>query len=269
MMKELNLKEIQQACLETFFKLDEICRKLNIHYYMAFGTLIGTIRHKGFIPWDDDIDVMMLRKDYEILKNYMESNSEDLKPFKLCTRKNTKNYSPSIPRFVDTSYIFESSYSYEKKFDLGSFVDIYILDYCGDSFEHGKEFGKFIRKWDKRYMIYLNADNGKRNLKFFVRCLLHAYLRLKWGKDYNFDLELQKYNSKLHNENDKFVGVLYDCDPMPKKLFENPPEADFEGHKVFIPNNYDEVLNLTHKNYMQLPPEEERIPHHNYKIFHK
>ena len=67
-MQELNLKEIQKACLDTFLRLDEICRSLNIHYYMAFGTLIGVVRHKGFIPWDDDIDVMMLRKDYEILK---------------------------------------------------------------------------------------------------------------------------------------------------------------------------------------------------------
>lgn len=268
-MKELNLQEIQQACFSTFLKLDEICRKLNIHYYMAFGTLIGAIRHKGFIPWDDDIDVMMLRNDYEILKEYMETHQEELKPFKLCTRKNTVNYSPSIPRFVDTSYIFESSYSYEKKFVLGAFVDIYILDYCGNSFENGKEFGKKIRNWDKKYMIYLNPDNGKRNIKFFIRCLLSIFLNILWGKNYDFDSELMKYNSKFHNENDKFVGVLYDCDPMDKTLFLNPPEVDFEGHKVYIPNNYDSVLNLTHKGYMTLPPENERVPHHNYKIYTK
>lgn len=266
-MKELHLKQIQQACLATFLKLDEICRKLNIHYYMAFGTLIGVVRHKGFIPWDDDIDVMMLRKDYETLREYMETHENELKPFRICARKNTKNYSPSIPRFVDTSYIFESSYPYEKKFELGAFVDIYILDYCGNSFAHGKTFGKQIRKWDKRYMIYLNPDNGKRNIKYFIRCILCALLHLKWGKNYDFDARMQKYNAKIHSENDEYVGVLYDCDPMKKTWFENPPEADFEGHKVFIPHNYDEVLNLTHKGYMQLPPESERSPHHNYKMY--
>ncbi len=266
-MQELNLKEIQKACLDTFLRLDEICRSLNIHYYMAFGTLIGVVRHKGFIPWDDDIDVMMLRKDYEILKAYVESHENDLKPFKICTRKNTTNYSPSIPRFVDTSYTFESSYSYEKKFILGAFVDIYILDYCGNSFVHGKQFGKKIRAWDKRYMIYLNPDNGKRNIKYFVRCLLSAFLRLKWGKNYDFDSAVQKYNSKYHSQNDEYVGLLYDCDPMEKSWFENPPELDFEGHKVYVPNCYDKVLNLTHKGYMTLPPEKDRVPHHNYKMY--
>jgi len=268
-MKELNLTEIQKACFETFLKLDEICKKLNIHYYMAFGTLIGVVRHKGFIPWDDDIDVMMLRKDYEILKDYMEANVNELKPFKICTRKNTKNYSPSIPRFVDSSYIFESSYSYEKKFDLGAFVDIYVLDYCGNSFEHGKNFGKKIRKWDKRYMIYLNPDNGKRNIKYFARCILSLILRIKWGKNYDFDSALKIFNTKYHSEKDEYVGVLYDCDPMKKSCFDNPPETDFEGHKVYIPNNFDDILNLTHKGYMQLPPESERVPHHNYKIYKK
>ena len=95
------------------------------------------------------------------------------------------------------------------------------------------------------------------------------FLNILWGKNYDFDSELMKYNSKFHNENDKFVGVLYDCDPMDKTLFLNPPEVDFEGHKVYIPNNYDSVLNLTHKGYMTLPPENERVPHHNYKIYTK
>ena len=266
-MKELNLKEIQASCLTTFLKLDELCRKLNIKYFMAFGTLIGTVRHHGFIPWDDDIDVMMLRTDYEVLKDYCESNFNELNNYKLCTRENTKNYSPSIPRFVNTKYKFESSYAYEKKFELGAFVDIYILDSCGNTFEEGKKFGKKIRKWDTKYMIYLNPNNGKNNVKCYIRYIISFWLRLIWGKNYNFDKKLNEFNSKVHSQNDKFVGVLYDCDPMRRELFINPPEADLEGHKVFIPNNYDEVLNLTHKNYMTLPPESERIPHHNYKLY--
>ena len=76
-MRELNLQEIQQASFQTFLKLDSLCRKLNLHYFLAYGTLIGAIRHNGFIPWDDDIDVMMLRPDLIKLAHYLDEHLEE------------------------------------------------------------------------------------------------------------------------------------------------------------------------------------------------
>ncbi|MBD5436403.1 MAG: LicD family protein [Treponema sp.] len=267
MMHELTLQEIQQESLKVLLKLDALCRKLNIRYFLAFGTLIGAIRHNGFIPWDDDIDVMMPRQDYQILKEYMEAHAEEVKPFKICDRANTKNYSCSIPRFVNTDFIFRTLNPGEKQFDLGVFVDIYPLDNCGNNVLEGKRLGKKVRMLDLLYIIYINPDNGRKGLKSLLRHIISVFLGLLWSRHFAFDAKLAKYVSKRTSDNDKFIGVLYDCDPMERTLFETPVERLFEGHALYIPKDYDFVLNLTHKGYMQLPPESERVSHHGYLIF--
>lgn len=265
-MEELSLKEIQKETLETFKVLDSICRKNNLHYYLAFGTLIGAVRHNGIIPWDDDIDIMMMRDDFNKLAEYVQNHQEELKHYRICTRKNTRNYSPSIPRFVNTDFIFESSYSYEKKFEQGVFVDIYPLDNCGNSFDYGKNLGAKIRKLDKKFMIKLNPDNGKKGLKGLARKAYSAFLNIT---RFDFEREVKKITDRNTSPEDKYVGVLYDCDPMEKSVLSHITEHQFEDMKAYIPEDFDSILNLTHKGYMTLPPESERVPHHNYKIFRK
>ncbi|MCI6672737.1 MAG: LicD family protein [Spirochaetaceae bacterium] len=267
-MRELNLQEIQQASFQTFLKLDSLCRKLNLHYFLAYGTLIGAIRHNGFIPWDDDIDVMMLRPDLIKLAHYLDEHLEEETPFRLCTRENTKHYNCSIPRFVDNSYRFISNYPYEKPFELGAFVDIYPLDPCGNSVETGKLLGKKIRRWNKLFMIYLNPNNGKKNLICCVRYLVSFFMHVVWGFHYDYDAHVQRYINAHTKPNDTYVGVLYDCDPIRKDALLPATEHLFEGHQAFIPKDYDEVLNLTHKGYMTLPPEKDRAPHHQYSLYH-
>ncbi|MCM1320685.1 MAG: LicD family protein [Bacteroides sp.] len=266
-MQELTLQEIQQESLKVLLKLDALCRKLDIRYFLAYGTLIGAIRHNGFIPWDDDIDVMMPRKDYEILKRYMVEHSEEMKPFKICDRTNTKNYSCSLPRFVNTDFIFRTRNPGEKNFELGVFVDIYPLDNCGNSFSEGKKLGKKIRMFDKLYIIYINPDNGKKGLKSLFRRIVSAFLKIIWRKHFDFDSRVASYISKRTSDDDTFIGVLFDCDPIERSKAEQLEEHLFEGHAVYIPKEYDSILNLTHKGYMQLPPESERVPHHGYSIY--
>ena len=266
-MHELTLHEIQQESLKVLLKLDALCRALNIRYFLAFGTLIGAIRHNGFIPWDDDIDVMMLRKDYQILKNYMDAHADEMRPFRICDRANTKNYSASIPRFVNTDFTFRTRNPGEKQFNLGVFVDIYPLDNCGNSVSEGKMLGKKVRLLDKLYIIYINPSNGRKDAKNLVRHIISAVLKLLWGKHFDFDTKLTTYITKKTSDNDNYIGVLYDCDPMKRTQFEKPIEHLFEGYTVFIPEDYDSILNLTHKGYMRLPPESERVPHHSYSIY--
>lgn len=78
-MQLISMKEVQKGSLEILKKIDEICNQLNLKYYLAYGTLIGAIRHKGFIPWDDDVDIMMPRKDYDSLVQYFIDHKEELK----------------------------------------------------------------------------------------------------------------------------------------------------------------------------------------------
>ena len=84
-MKELTLRDIQHRELVNLECLNKICKQQGLTYFLAYGTLIGAIRHHGFIPWDDDTDVWMPSKDYMALLDYFKENNEKLKPFKICT----------------------------------------------------------------------------------------------------------------------------------------------------------------------------------------
>lgn len=272
-MQELTLKEIQQETLKSLKKLDEICAELNINYFLAYGTLIGAIRHNGFIPWDDDIDVMFLRKDLDKLINYFESHKGEFASLKICTRKNTKNYTASIPRLVNTDFVYESDYSYEKPYELGTFIDLYPLDNGTDSGEKCHKLGEKVRKLNKLYIIYINPDNGKKGIKKIVRYITSALLHLIWGKSFDFDAQISKILKKQTSDSDKYVSVLYDrtknsyCDAFPREYFTETVKHKFEDFEASIPKDYDTILKNLYGEYMSLPPEKDRISHHNYKIY--
>ena len=81
-MKELTLREIQLVQFDVLKRLRDLCDQLNIKFYIMYGTLLGAVRHKGFIPWDDDIDVVMYREDFEVLVDYCNKHMANLHPFR-------------------------------------------------------------------------------------------------------------------------------------------------------------------------------------------
>lgn len=93
---ELTIEDIHSVTLKLVEKLIQICDDVGVNYYVAYGSLIGVVRHKGFIPWDDDFDVVMLRDDYETFCDYCMRHQDDMKPYKLFTRKNEENYPYNI-----------------------------------------------------------------------------------------------------------------------------------------------------------------------------
>lgn len=275
-MHELTLHEIQQESLKVLLKLDALCRELNIRYFLAFGTLIGAIRHNGFIPWDDDIDVMMLRKDYQILKNYMDAHADEMRPFRICDRANTKNYSASIPRFVNTDFTFRTRNPGEKQFTLGVFVDIYPLDFYGKSEKVARRLKRRTMFLDRLYIISINPSNGKKSVKNLMRILASgiakAYLSLHNIKKIGMDTYLYNLIQKRTSESDPLIGVVAGDTSggyfsLPSDFFNGVIEHEFEGHPLMIPARYDEYLKKYYGDYMKIPPESERVPHHSYSIY--
>lgn len=263
---ELTLKEIQMNSLNILKKIKEICEKEKIIYFLGYGTLLGAIRHNGFIPWDDDIDIMMPRSDYEKFIKYCMKNNE-LGYFSLKHYLTSKEYIYPIARFCDTRYRIE--YKNTKEYDLGLFVDIYPLDGI-DLNDH-----KFIKKlrW-KQFLIGLTGivkyEPSKMKIKNLMKYPLFLITRfLKMNnilKDMDESSMKYDYNKMIDVECVVWGMKYY---KTPKKLFEKFKLHKFEDDYFNIPEGYDKILKAYYGNYMDFPPLNEQKPHHNYKAFKK
>lgn len=272
-MRELSISEIHEAILKTFEELELIFNKLNINYFIAYGTLIGAVRHKGFIPWDDDFDVILLRPDFDKFVDYCHKNiNNTMSKYKLMDYTNTINYPFTIPRFCNLNYeMISDDY---KDINMGIFIDIYPYDGLGNS---KKKAIKKLTVQKKFYMIALSSVikkkvsyDGKNILKLCLSYFIFLYAKNK-SSIYFID-KLIQLKDKFKLDDSKYIGcVVWDFDLVPKekKWFLDIDYLEFEGHKVKVPIGYDEVLKESYGNYMKLPPINEQKASHNYRIYSK
>lgn len=136
-MKELSLREVQLGELEILKRLDSICREQGLKYFLYAGTMIGAVRHKAFIPWDDDIDVAMPRRDYDRLMAWWDEHGAQEAPLRMMNIHTNPKYIYPISRLCDTRY--QVDYEGTREYGLGLFVDIYPFDGCGSTQEEAEQ----------------------------------------------------------------------------------------------------------------------------------
>ena len=127
---EMSIEEIHEVTLAILKKIDAIAEEIGIRYFMAYGSLIGVVRHRGFIPWDDDLDMMMIREDYEKFLAYFEEHEQELVPYKIFNNRNNAGYPHMITRVCNVEYPIEVDN--EIPCGMGVFVDIYPIDPMGN-----------------------------------------------------------------------------------------------------------------------------------------
>lgn len=272
MRKELSFQENQQQALEVLKKVADICEKKGLKYYLVYGTLIGAIRHKDFIPWDDDIDIMMPRKDYEELLNYFhDENPEGLELFEPKTKK---NYPYMIARVCDTATYIETHN--EVDCGMGVFIDIYPFDGLGNTREEAVKFGL---KGDLLSSLcyqstrkHFEVGITKGFLRVAFKFPLYVVAKL-FGHDYWRNKLLKLEGVKAYDEN-KYVGCVVwltggERDMFEREWFGEGIVAPFGKYEFRVPTEYDKMLRNMYGDYMQLPPESERVGHHNYKVYYK
>lgn len=270
------MSDIQEVSLEILKKVTDICDSIGCRYSLAYGTLIGAVRHKGYIPWDDDVDIMLPRPDYEKLLKYLSTLGEDFYPYAVFNRQTNKKYIYGITRICDLRY--EIHTDNEDDCGMGIFIDIYPFDGLGNDkiialdklVQTSKCLKDIILSTRKRLEIP-NRNNWKGKLVYIVKWIIHHIL----GAEFYYRRQRKVFNNLPDYDESEYVGPLawYFSKPetvlFKREFFSELIKIQFEKYSFYVPSKFHEVLTNAYGDYMKLPPEEERINHHNYKAYRK
>lgn len=252
------MKALQSVELDIFKAFAEVCEKLNIRYYLLAGTMLGAVRHKGFIPWDDDIDVGIVREDYDrflkeapaLLPDYLFVQTYESDP----------EYPHIFAKIRNSNTTFIETPVRDNTINHGIYIDVFPLDRCYANTRNKISFRLQEQLLSLRISkMYKNASPSLK-VKF-----CRAFTTLLWPKE---GRALQRLD-RLYRSMPKgdclvnFSGVYGEREIMPADWYGEGVKLDFEGIKVTVPQAYDKWLSQVYGDYMQLPPVEKRVSHHD------
>lgn len=268
-MNELTKREKLDQMLNMMDDIDRVCKSSNLKYFMAYGSLIGAIRHHGIIPWDDDIDIQMPRDDYE---KFISIYSKE------------GRYQITSPKSSDPLYYYakvynadtlklESEVSYRKRNPLGIDIDIFPLDnYCGIRPQGNRMPNK--RSLQLLYYLRMYAIDDITTKKSRKYPLLSYFLGVISHIIGNKAIiSLFEHIAKSGNKSQSCYYTVYsgmtNISIFQKTDFESCLNIPFENRFYNVPIGYDNILRSSYGDYMALPPEEKRVSHHLNKVYWK
>jgi lipopolysaccharide cholinephosphotransferase len=255
------LRKLQLTELEILKEIHRICKKNDIKYYLIGGTLLGAVRHGGFIPWDDDIDIALPRKDYEKFCSVCE---DELAPiYQIRNIKTDKGFWLNYSKIEKKNTIFVECGGTTITPKPGIFVDIFVLDKVPSENGFIKRIVTRLVKYTTAEIYYRQLNNSKRNIRSKLYFLPLSICRLKdlfVVSNYLQNLFTASSESGYYiNYGSQYPG---NKETYPIKAFGSPIEMKFEDGCFYVPEDYSYVLgHVFGSDYMQLPPEEKRINH--------
>lgn len=266
-MDDLNkygIREIQEKLLEILLYFKSFCEEQGLKFVLAGGTCLGAARNKGMIPWDDDVDVFMLREDYEQLiplwNKYADTSRYS------CVRSNDEiNIHHAATEIKDNNTTFINRHSVDLDINQGLMIDVIPLDNVAAT-----NWGRF---WQTINAMIFSCFNFQRLPEHKSKIFYYATkIALGLIKSFKLRYKIWKYAEntviRLGNDNGGKVasfseGLTILKQRFPREWFENPSYLEFEGYIMPVPNNYDEWLTVSYGDYMTPPPENERILRHD------
>lgn len=265
-MKELTIDEYKMVLLDVLIQVDKICEEHQLKYAIAYGTLLGAVRHHGYIPWDDDVDIIMPRDDYDKLAHILntenrainfiriEENNDTCFPFgKICAKNTT---------IKETNLLPIKGY--------GAYIDVFPmcrLPITGKWLDY-KKWHKYVRL--ASYSKLEKIRKGSNPIITIARTVELWFSRV---------LSTERLVNKVNNDEKKIdaimkaqggdfqYGMLWDSGRFASDIFDNQKKVEFEGYYFNGTSDPDRVLRESYGDYMQLPPKEKQIPHHYIQCF--
>ena len=269
-MRKMTVKEIQEVNLGILKHIDAFCKSRGLRYFLSDGTLLGAIRHRGFIPWDDDADVCMPRPDYNrFVREYI-----DTPKYKLCAleRRNSFMVYARLSEREETKFIINAPWTFE---DVGVSLDVLPLDGCSGDKEQFEDYaGRLVnfrnevvecRRKMKIPLAYRHDPVGF--AKDIVHHFTHFWKILKYSpKAKRLLLKERELRQMMDYTTSEYCTTTLQVVNYEKKLwrrewFDESIKADFCGCEFPIPAGYDERLKAEYGDYMTPPPEKERADH--------
>lgn len=266
-MKEIGIEELKQLQLQILLSVDEFCKANGIEYSLAAGTLIGAIRHKGYIPWDDDIDICMTRPNYD---RFLKSFNGCYENLHVMAPEITTDYYAPYANVCDMRTVLDEGHIGHLGLEVGVKIDIFPIDGVpGDLMKYRKLCNKIYRYNTimsyKRYKI--QQFFSFETIIVIIKKIMFSMLSYK---------HLQEIIHKIAMENDynksEFASLVV-FDPIafraPRNIFDTYEDIEFEGHLVRSIKEKDLFMRLRYGNYMKLPPEESRVAKHGFTAYWK
>lgn len=261
-MVNYTTEQLQKIELNILKWIDKVCKENNIKYFLGAGTLLGAVRHQGFIPWDDDIDLFMLREDYEKFMNLDCSNSN----FKILSLSNSKDYYYPYIKVIDKR-LHVSHENLKPISEYGLWIDIFPLDNANINFLNKIRLSIIKKKYVLSICSNFVVNENRSRLFSFIKKTLFKIYSKKHPRKYSLKIE-QLSKTGNNNANEVLIGLspVMNKDTFKKEWLAKAVDLKFEDGYYPCPDEYDKFLTHRYGNYMQLPPENQRFSSHDIVI---
>ncbi len=263
-MREIGLEDLRRIQLAMLKDIHSFCIANGIKYSLACGTLLGAVRHKGYIPWDDDVDLMIPRDDYD---RFVSSYGNER--YQVVDLTKDSHYDWTFAKVHDVrTRLVENCIS---KNEYGVYIDVFPVDHIPDSASERKNHYRKKNFWNALHIFKTVRLNSHRSL---IKNLI-----LVIGRIVSFPLskalivqEMDKISRKYQGKETEYVGIVAPTDSkleeaIPAKFFKDYVELPFENATFLAIKAYEEYLTATYGDYMKLPPEEKRVSHHDFEAW--
>lgn len=265
-----DIKEIQALALNILKSFDAFCKEYDIKYFLSGGTLIGAIRHQGFIPWDDDIDVWITRQEFnKVVSLFPEWGKK--RGLYLNSTQTTPNYNRVFAKIcMDHTHL--ESYDRHNSYEEGYFIDLFIID--GSPNNAFLRWARLTRLQLLRNIVTLSAYGADQLPNASKKAKIYGMLGKLFRNidQYKYTCKFEKVASKSPCEGSDYLQIVVKNSKgrailMPSEWFEKTELKPFEDIQAMVPVGYDAILRSMYGDYMELPPEEQRKSVHVFGIY--